>query len=912
MTVVELWDGVRQRASAGSTWPDTEDPVAATEEPLPAFLGRLRASTKGLSTREANRRLLHVGPNLLPAPARSRWLRDLSDQLVHPLALVLWGAATLAWLSGTRMIAVAIVAVILVNAVFAFVQEQQAERAAEALNSLLPASAAVVRDGFVCSVPAAQLVPGDLLDIEEGARISADARLISGVVEVDMSAITGESMPVVRSADAPARSPRTWMSRTNLVLSGTLCTSGEARAVVYATGRHTELGRIAALSQRVTRDRSPLERQVRTVAWLIAGVGTAVGALFMPLGLLAGLSAHDSFLFAVGLLVANVPEGLLPTITLALAVGVRGLAGRGAVVKRLSAVETLGATSVICTDKTGTLTLNRMAAVRVWTPSTGLADPGAEGSEGLSAALAACSTVVETAEGAASPDATEMALFRLAQSVEHPLTVEQRDERRRALFRFSSERRRMSVAQEERHAVVIYAKGAVEALLPRCVFESSLRARGSSPGAHVTAADVAEEMARDGLRVLAVASGRRSTVPATADEAERDLTLVGLVGLLDPPRPEVPAAISACHQAGIKVHVVTGDNGATAAHIARSVGIGRGGLTVVTGEELDAMAETELDALLARDTEIVFARSSPEAKLRIADALREIGHVVAMTGDGVNDAPALHRADIGIAMGRSGTDVARESATMVLTDDNFATIAAAVQEGRRVYANVRKFILYIFAHATPEIVPFLVFALAGGLIPLPLTVIQILAIDLGTETLPALALGRERSEPGTMATPPRARTENVVNRQLLTRAWLLLGGVSAVLVCGGFFLTLLLAGWHPGAATAAFTPLHHAYLQATTATFVGIVACQLGTAWAARRDHARIREIGIFSNRLLIAGVAFEVLFTAIVVATPGLDRALGMAVPPPLTLAVIATFPFVVWAADELRRRAATRDLRP
>ena len=880
---------------------EDEDEVAATHEPLTAFFRRMRTSANGLSTREAQRRLLQVGPNVLPPPARVRWLRDLGEQLVHPLALVLWAAGGLAWLAGTHVITVAIVAVIVVNAVFAFVQEQQAQRAAQALNALLPASAVVVRDGLSCSVAAAELVPGDLLLIEEGARISADARVISGDLEVDMSAVTGESMPVDRSADAVAAGSAVhWMTQPNLVLSGTLCTSGEARAVVYATGRHTELGRIAALSQRVTRDRSPLERQVRTVAWLIAAVGVAVGALFMPLGLLAGLSAHDSFLFAVGLLVANVPEGLLPTITLALAVGVRARAGRGAVVKRLSAVETLGATTVICTDKTGTLTLNQMAVVRLWTPSTGLVDPGAAGTHPLVAAIAGCSTVVETADGPASADATELALFVLSDARGRHRTVEQRDATRCAHFRFSSERRRMSAVQREDGAFVVYVKGAVEAILPRCV------------GDAMSAIGVADAMAHDGLRVLAVATRHDERPPASADEAERGLTLVGLVGLLDPPRPEVPAAIAACHRAGIKIHVVTGDNGATAAHVARSVGIGHGGLTVVTGGELDALPEAELDTLLAGDAEIVFARSSPEAKLRIADALRALGHVVAMTGDGVNDAPALHRADIGIAMGRSGTDVARESATMVLTDDNFATIVGAVAAGRRVYDNVRKFILYIFAHATPEIVPFLVFALAGGLVPLPLTVVQILAIDLGTETLPALALGREGAEPGIMSAPPRPRTEKVVSRRLLTRAWLLLGGVSAVLVCGAFFLTLHFAGWHPGDETSASSPLHHGYQQATTATFVGIVACQLGTAWAARRDTARIRDMGVFSNRLLLAGVAFEVVFTAVVVAVPGLSALLGMAAPPPLTLAVIATFPVVVWAADELRRRVSMRDLRP
>ena len=869
---------------------ETDLPPAG--EPVSAFLRRLRTGRDGLAEREAARRLQHLGPNVLPPPPRTTWPRELGEQLIHPLALVLWVAAGLAWVVGTGVIAIAIVAVIVVNALFAFIQERQAQRATAALNALLPHVATVVRDGRTRTVASRELVPGDLVVIDEGDRISADSRIIAGDVEIDMAALTGESMPVMRHAALPTEQAATWMAQTDLVLSGTLCTSGQARAVVYATGGHTELGRIAALSRRGAREQSPLERQIRRVAWLIAAVGIAVGAAFMPLGMLAGLSPHDAFLFAVGLLVANVPEGLLPTITLALAAGVRALAGRGAVVKRLSAVETLGSTTVICTDKTGTLTQGRMAAITVWTPATGIGAPGELRSLELAAAIAECSVVEDGPDGPASPDATETALFDLVPRLGGATSVEDRERRRLAIFRFSSQRRMMSALQQTPKGMTLFAKGAPESITSRC------------SAVDPAALAAAEAMSNDGLRVLAVATRRCDKAPTSADEAERDLALVGIVGLLDPPRPEVAAAISSCHRAGIQVHVVTGDNGATAAHVARAVGIGESGLRVVTGSDLDTMAEATLDELLRGKEEIVFARSSPEAKLRIADALRDLGHVVAMTGDGVNDAPALHRADIGVAMGLSGTDVARESATMVLTDDDFATIATAVEEGRRVYANVRKFILYIFAHATPEVVPFLVFALAGGLVPLPLTVVQILAIDLGTETLPALALGRERAEPGVMAKPPRPPTEQVVTRRLLTRAWLVLGGVSAVLVCAGFFLTLRTAGWHPGADVGAGTALHHAYLQATTATFLGIVACQLGTAWAARRDTARIRDIGVTSNPLLLVGMAFEVLFSVAIVSLPGLHDALGLAMPPLHTLALIAVFPFVVWTADEMRRR--------
>ncbi|HVA05385.1 MAG TPA: HAD-IC family P-type ATPase, partial [Acidimicrobiales bacterium] len=355
----------------------------------------------------------------------------------------------------------------------------------------------------------------------------------------------------------------------------------------------------------------------------------------------------------------------------------------------------------------------------------------------------------------------------------------------------------------------------------------------------------------------------------------------------------------------LTIHVVTGDNGATAAEIARQVGIGTGdaGCRVVSGEELAAMTDAELESLLASGAEIVFARSSPEAKLRIADALRAEGKVVAMTGDGVNDGPALRAADIGVAMGRSGTEVARQAGTMILTDDNFATIIDAVEQGRRVYDNVRKFILYIFTHAVPEVAPFLLFALAGGAIPLPLTVLEILAIDLGTDTLPALALSREKAEPGLMDRPPRPPTEPVIRRSLLLRAWGFLGVISAALVIGGYLYTLRAGGWHPGAPTGPGTPLHHLYRQATTVTWLGIVACQIGTAFAARTDRVSLRRIGAWSNHLLLGAIAAALCFAVAVVYVPSLQSIIGTAALSPRQLVILVPFPFIVWGADELRR---------
>jgi calcium-translocating P-type ATPase len=575
----------------------------------------------------------------------------------------------------------------------------------------------------------------------------------------------------------------------DVVFSGTVCTGGEAQAVVTATGMGTELGRIAALSQRVGREESPLEHQVKRAAWLIALVAVGAGVAFLPAGLAAGLSLAAAAGFAIGLLVANVPEGLLPTITLALAVGVRDMARRGALVKRLSAVETLGSTSVICTDKTSTLTQNWMRVIAVWTlgadagaDETAAGETAAIGGTGtgqpgdcdLLAQIAARCNNAEFEGGAAGKetgDPTELALLDFAATCGLDVSLATRQAHRRGAFRFDPRLKLMTTVDEQDGCLVVNTKGAPEEVLAR----SSTIHHGGVEQA-ISAADrnqvlqVMGDYARQGLRVLAVAHRTMpagSAVPGRRDDAEQRLCLAGLVAMLDPPRPEVPAAIEQAHRAGIRIHVVTGDNGLTAAAVARRVGIGRRGMRVVSGADLDSMTERQLDDLLGGESEIVFARSSPEAKLRIADALRAEGQVVAMTGDGVNDAPALRRADIGVAMGRSGTDVAREAATMVLTDDNFATIAAAVEAGRRVYDNVRKFICYIFTHAVPEVMPFLVFALAGGVVPLPLTVMQILAIDLGTDTLPALALSREPAEPGLMDRPPRPRKQGVISGAML-------------------------------------------------------------------------------------------------------------------------------------------------
>jgi calcium-translocating P-type ATPase len=915
----ESRDEVASDATAqGGSGPDERGPEDANES-LDVVFRNLRSSATGLTNREAARRLVTDGPNQLTRRGKRRWPADLLAQFTQPLALLLVGAAILAAVSGSLVLAAAIVAVIVLNAVFAFFQERHAEHAVEALASYLPSTARVVRDGSAEDIEATTLVPGDVLIVQEGDRISADARLISGSVAVDESTLTGESQPVTRTA-AASDAGVPLLQAENMLFSGSAVIGGDARAVVTATGMRSEIGRIAALSERVGGESSPLEIQVTRVSKLIAVVSIIVAVACLALGAAAGLSAAAAFSFAIGMLVANVPEGLLPTITLALAAGVQTLARKGAAVKRLSAVETLGSTTVICTDKTGTLTQNRMQVTGIWTiAGAGSYDPDGQSSwpqntdehaaplAQLLVATASRASTAEVTATSASGDPTEIAVVRLAAALR---LASQPATSRKALFPFDPRLRLMSTVDLDNGRLWVDAKGAPEAVLALTteIATEAGRSRPITSDDRAKLAEVIDGYGQRGLRLLAV--GRRAltigaTPPTNRQDAEKDLCLLGIIAMLDPPRPQAKDAIERAHQAGIRILVVTGDNGTTAAEIARQVGIGTGpsGSRTVTGDELDAMSEAQLDAILSSPAEIVFARSSPEAKLRIADALRSLGEVVAMTGDGVNDAPALRAADIGVAMGRSGTEVARQAATMVLIDDNFATIIDAVEEGRRVYDNVRKFILYIFTHAVPEIAPFLLFALSGGAIPLPLTVLQLLAIDLLTDTLPALALSREPAEAGIMQRPPRPTSEGVIRASLLARAWGFLGLISAALVLAGFFIVLHNGGWHLHAATASGTPLNHLYRQATTIAWLGIVSCQVGTAFAARTDRASLRATGLTTNPLLLAAIAIELLLAAGVVYLPFLHPVFGTAAPTGHQLLLVLPFPFIVWGADETRR---------
>ncbi|HEX6023206.1 MAG TPA: cation-transporting P-type ATPase, partial [Solirubrobacter sp.] len=783
--------------------------------------------------------------------------------------------------------------------------EFRAERAVEALSRVLPQRVQVVRDGRRCEIDAEELVPGDVLLLAAGDRVPADARLLTSAnLRVDMSTLTGESRPVSRQAGAGGGSG---FDAPELVFAGTHVVSGTAEAVVTATGMATELGRIAHLTQSAKHHASPLEVEMQRVTRVVATLSVSVGALFFVVAGALGMGLTERFLFAIGVIVANVPEGLLPTVTLSLALATQRMARRNAIVRRLSSVETLGCTTVICTDKTGTLTANEMTVRRVWTPDgaldiegTGYAPtpPLANPSDAireLVRAVALCNDAALEPSRAGMRlvgDPTEGALLTLALKAGIDPAVEAGRLPRRGEVPFDSARKRMTTVHGTPNGGVAYVKGAPSAVVERTALPDAERERVLA---------MAETFAREGLRVLAVARRAVSDGAPIDESLEQDLELLGLVAMHDPPRPEVADAVARCRAAGIRVLMITGDAGITAEAIAHHIGLIDGPATIIDGDALDAMDDAALRAAL-QDPNALVARVAPEHKLRIARTLHDAGEIVAMTGDGVNDAPALRAADIGVAMGRSGTDVAREAADIILADDNFASIAAAVEEGRAVYDNIRRFAQYHFSSNVAELLAFLAWGLSGGAIPLPLVVMQVLAIDLGTDLLPAIALGTERPEPGVMTRPPRPRSERLLNKRTLGRVYGFVGLLVGFAGLTMFFAAYLAGGWRPGEPLADSGDL---YVQATAMTYAGIVAGQVGAGFAFRTSRESLLRVGVFSNRLLLVGIAFELVLLAAIVSLPPLQAVFHTAALDPWAWPLLALWPLLVIGAEEARKAA-------
>ncbi|HEX9225774.1 MAG TPA: cation-transporting P-type ATPase, partial [Arthrobacter sp.] len=827
--------------------------------------------------------------------------RKLLAELTHFFAIMLWGAAVLAYAAGMPQLAVAIVVVILVNGVFAYIQQERAQHAASRLRELLPATVSVRRDGRIVKVHTTELVPDDAVVLVAGDRVPADLRLVLAAgCSVDESMLTGESEAV---AKAPGDS----------VFGGTFLVNGEAEGIVAVTGGGTRLAEIAALSGRVKAPPSPLARELQRIVRVIAAVALGIGVLFFVLSLLVGISWRDAFLFAIGVAVALVPEGLLPTVTLSLAVGAQRMAQRNALVRNLEAVETLGSTTFICTDKTGTLTQNRMNAVEVWTPAGRLSIIGtgylpeaeitgrgaAEARQLSTAALAASKgrAVLHEGQWIAEGDPMEAAIDALAARLADP-GDEPGEPEPSQRFAFDPRRLRESAIV----GTTLYVKGAPESVIPLCLHGGG--DDGEATGA-ARAREQVDQMASHGLRVLAVAQ-RSLPVPTgpgvRLEEVESGLTLLGLIGLHDPPRAEVRVALEAAREAGIKVAMVTGDHAFTAAAIARETGLIGSPELVLEGHSLPE-DDAVLAALLDRDG-VVVSRVAPEQKLRVARLLQQRGHVVAMTGDGVNDGPALQQADIGVAMGLSGTDVAREAADLVLLDDDFATIIAAVEQGRATYANIRRFLTYHLTDNVAELTPFVIWALSGGRFPLALSVLQILALDIGTDLLPALALGSEAPSKGTLKRPPERR--HLMDKALMFRVFGLLGPVEAFFEMTAYTAVLLGAGWRPGAAL----PPADVLMAASGAAFTTVVLAQLANAFACRSASVPPWQLGWFSNRLLVWAVLAELGLLAVFLFLGPLAALLGHAPPSPGGLAVaLAAIPAVLiadWLYKIARHRRA------
>jgi calcium-translocating P-type ATPase len=880
-------------------------------------LRSLHSGSTGLSGAEAERRLQEFGANRVePAPTVLPFVRVL-QAFTHFFALLLWAAAGLAFLaewqdpgSGMATLGFAIVGVILVNGLFSAWQEYRAERAMAALQRLLPHQVKVLRDGKVRQTTAEDLVPGDVIFLDDGDDIPADCRLIEAFgVRVNNATVTGESAPQAR--DARPGGEEELLRGRNVLLAGTSLVSGQAKALVFATGMHTEFGKIARLTQAAPQALSPLQQEIVRLSRFVAVLALGLGVVFFLVGRVLGLTFWQNFLFAIGILVANVPEGLLPTVTLALALASQRMARKKALIRHLPSVETLGSATVICTDKTGTLTQNRMAVKKVFLSGQlhdlaggRLAVPAEAHRPFLQAAFL-CHTLKEVEEGgrrAVLGDPMEVALVSLGcKHLAAPAAYPRVDE-----VPFDSDRRRLSTLHRTPEGLVLYTKGALEALLPLC--------SGAQIGAEVQPLGAGlqndfllaqEALAGEGLRVLAVAY-RAVPEGYDRDRLEEGLTLTGLVGLEDPPRPEVPAAIERCREAGIKVIMVTGDHPQTARAVARQVGlVRRDSLRVITGEELRRMSRAQLQ--LALDLpQVLFARVGADQKLDIVKALKAKRHVVAVTGDGVNDAPALRNADIGIAMGQTGTDVARAAADMVLLDDNFASIVAAVEEGRTVFANLRKFLTYVLTHNVPELVPYLAFVLVR--VPPALTVLQILAVDLGTDILPALALGAEPPEPGAMRRPPRSRGERLVDGRLLVRAYLFLGMLEAAAAMAAFFFILTGGGWRYGEWPAPNDPL---YMQATTACLSAIVVMQVANVFLCRSERASAFSFGPFSNRWILGGILAEAALILLIDYTPVGNRLFGTAPLGWQAWLLLVPFAAAMLALEECRKCLARRGRR-
>ncbi len=858
----------------------------------PEVLKVLTSKAQGLSEEEAQNRLVIHGPNELAAGKKiSPWL-ILARQFLNLLMVILIIATGVSFLLGEHLDAWVILAIIVACVILGFFQEYRAEKAAAALQQLAAPHATVLRDDEEVVIPAQEVVPGDILLIHTGDRVAADARLLEVVnLMVDEAILTGESTPVEKSP-APSPGPDTPIADQHcMIFGGTVATYGRGRAVVTTTGMDTEFGRIAKLLGEVRAEKTPLEKRISLIGLVLSIICLAVAAGAVLLGLYKGYGWLPMLIWGISLAVAAVPESLPAVVTGALAIGTTRMAKRRAIVKRLPAVETMGCTTVICTDKTGTLTKNEMTVRNLYLEErlvhiTGsgydphgdfhsadhehlsLTNPVLHAAARISLLCNDASLKEEGGKWLLRGDPTEGALLTLGlkAGLDHGRLLQVYP--RVAEIPFDSERKRMSTLHQDRSGFLMCLKGAPESLLPFC--SRRLTSQGEKPltESHYQAI-LAENsrLAGSAMRVLALAYRHLPELPElTPASEETDLVWVSLVGMIDPPRPEAREAVALCHRAGINVVMVTGDHPETAAAIGHDLGLSRKKgsnphQVVLTGQEISQMSDRELAAALTQTN--VFARVAPEHKLRLIEVLKSQGEIVAMTGDGVNDAPALKRADIGVAMGITGTEVTKETAAMILADDNFATLVAAVEEGRAIFDNIKKYLVFLLSCNFAEII-ILTGAFFLGL-PMPLIALQILWVNLTTDGLPALALGVDPKAPDIMSRPPRPPDEGVFTGQVNTLL-ALIAGYKTLLIIPLFAIYYL---YNPDGDSQAATVLE----RAQTMVFVTLVLAELVNAFNCRSVTLSLFTVGLFANRFLVVAVLFSLAMTVAVVEYEPLAR---------------------------------------
>lgn len=846
------------------------------QKSIEAIFKELGADPKGLSAREAAFRLDKYGFNRLKQIKGKPWWVRFLLQFTDLLAIILIVAGVLALIITEPRDGIIIFSIVIINAIIGFIQEFKAERILAAFKKHLPSFSKVIRAGRLHQVLTWELVPGDILVLEAGDSIGADGRLIEAYeLTTNDFSLTGESAAQIKNAHE-IKGEKVVSDVNNMVFMGTSVASGDARALITQTGMETEFGKIAKKSQQVKELPTPLQKELTHTGKVTALIASGIAVFVLILFYFLGRGFEETLLFAIAAACAMVPEGLPAAMSIALSFGAQRMLKKKALVKKLIHVESLGSVTTICTDKTGTLTTGEMALVEKYPQEL-------KEEKIFYRALALCNnSSIDGKEEVG--DQVDISLLKYAgQKVD----LNKIKKKNKKIFEipFSSERKMMTVVFRRVNGNYVYTKGAPQEIIKNCRLDEE----------EIKKIKIAnDEMAGRGLKVLAVAY-KKTDKSLPKNYLERNLEFLALIGLHDPPREGVAEAINLCREAKIKLHMVTGDYGLTALSIAKEIDLANEGTKVITGRELHCVDDDGLKKILANET--IFARIDPSQKLRIVKNLQEMKEVVAVTGDGVNDVPALVKADIGVAMGKIGTDVAKEASDMILLDDHFATIVKAVKEGRRIFDNAKKFVFYIFSSNSGELLAPLIGVIIG--LPLPLIAVQILAIDLGTDIFPSLALGVERSEEGVMKHPPRSKRERIMNLGMLTHL-LSVGLVMAALALTVFIVTLYLGGWRLGYPLAVDNPL---YFQATAAVYATLVMSQIANVFSCRSDRDSVFKFGFFSNRWLIYAEIVSLIMLFLMMDFAPINRAFRT-LNPPLTswFLIIASF-FIFLIIFETRK---------